>query len=217
LTRAAEGPRYGPLLDTVLVLYRAGFWVIPLHPRVDFGKGRSYNGKRPIGKAWGAERNTPDTFLNTCADYLGPWSEPAGRTGTWVGELRPGIGIALGPGRAPGGGWLIDMEGDGPEAEESRVRLLGGAGFDTLAWQSARGTHRLLTVEEGRMLKLLKPIRHLDRGGFQSGVYKLPAFPGLELRVGGPNENGSVKQLHSACPPTPGDDGRPRRWTGGEP
>jgi hypothetical protein len=223
LLQAAEGHRYDPLIETAFVLCETGFWPIPLHPCIDFGNGRSYNGKRPIEKAWGAERHTLETFLRTYAgtrandpNYLGPWSEPAGFPGDWTGPHRPGIGIGLGPGRAPGGQWLVDVEGDGEQAEASRAKLFGGA-IATLGWTSARGAHNLLIVDPERMEALLGSIGHLDRGGYQSGVYKLPEFPGLELRIGGYKRDGTVKQLQSVCPPTVGTDGRPRRWTGGEP
>ena len=38
-------------------------------------------------------------------------------------------------------------------------------------------------------------------------MVKLRDYPGLELRIGKPGS-----QTQSACPPTPGCDGKPRKW-----
>ena len=48
------------------------------------------------------------------------------------------------------------------------------------------------------------------------GVWHLDELPGLEFRVGGFEDDGVAKQVHSACPPTIGDDENPRQWTGGQ-
>jgi hypothetical protein len=40
----------------------------------------------------------------------------------------------------------------------------------------------------------------------------MPGAPGLEFRIGGYKPDGTPKQVQSACPPTPGTDGKPRQW-----
>src|SRR3712207_8246528 len=62
----------------------------------------------------------------------------------------PILGICLGPGRAPDGKWLADLEGDGPEAEESRAALLGGELLETMGWSSARRSEERRVGKECR-------------------------------------------------------------------
>jgi hypothetical protein len=177
----------------------AGLWPIPLHPRgIDIGRDEPTEGKEPIGKAWGAKRNTPDKIRRF-----------------FMERPKAGVGVGLGPGRAPGEKWLVDVEGDGPEAEESRARLFGGEEIVTLGWGSVRGGHQLLIAVAERVAELLKPLKGLEGKGLKTGVYHLPGLPGLEIRFGGFKEDGStVKQVQSAFPPTPGTDGKPREWNG---
>jgi hypothetical protein len=176
--------------DTAGRLLAAGFWPIPLfpHPYKD--------GKQPIGEAWGLNKNTLDTLRAAFKQHPGA-----------------GIGIGLGPGRGPGGRWLIDIEGDGPEAEDSRLRLFRGEVVDTFGWSSAKGGHRLHTADHDRMVRLLKGLKGCEEKG-RPGVYHLKEFPGLELRNGGLKRDGTVKQFQSVFPPTPGTDGKPREWNG---
>ena len=198
--RPADSPIVGNTpKSTAVRLHAAGLWPIPLYERGSAipGRDKKAEGKEPIGKAWGLERNTPDT-LNA----------------TFKRHPHAGVGVGLGPGRGPGGGWLIDVEGDGPEAEESRARLYGGEDVKTLGWGKHRGGHQLLHVDPARMGELLAPLKGFEDKGLKAGVYHLPEFPGLEIRVGGVKPDGAVKQIQSAFPPTLGTDGKPRRWNG---
>src|SRR5262249_15691312 len=88
-----------------VVLYPKGY-PRPNHPQ---GPGK---GKERYGKRWGLREVNAGTLRKDM--------------GRFISEGRvPGVGLSLGPGRAPGGGWLADLEGDGPGAEESLERLLG--------------------------------------------------------------------------------------------
>lgn len=186
--------------DTAVRLLAAGFWPVPLYrPGVKrHGRDEPTKGKEPFGPAWGAERNTPDLLQTKFAHKD-------------VG----GVGIALGPGRGPGGGWLVDLEGDGPEAEASRAKLFGGEVLESFGWTATRGDHQLATLDEERWLPLAARLAGFEgKGEGRVGVYKFPEFPDLELRVGGYKPDRTVKQVQSACPPTPGTDGKPRAWNG---
>ncbi len=97
-----------------------------------------------------------------------------------------GVGILLGP-----EGGVIDIEIDGREGEDILTALFGGEPPETLGWSSTRGPHRIFRYDP-----------RLERLG-KSKVN----LPGLEVRLGGHG-----KQLQSCCPPTVGDDGKPRRW-----
>jgi len=184
---------------TAVRMLASGLWPVPIYPPGVKLRGRDKltEGKEPIGKAWGAVRNTVDTLAATFRNYPGA-----------------GVGVALGPGRGSGGAWLIDVEGDGPEAEESRVRLFGGEVVNTLGWGSARGGHMLLIADPARVAELLAPLKGLEGKGLKTGVYHLPGFPGLEIRFGGSKPDGAVKQLQSVFPPTVGTDDKPRQWNG---
>jgi hypothetical protein len=129
--------------ETFLALLARDLWpmaVYPfgwIHPDPKKG-GKPKLGKEPIGPAWGLTR----------------W----GRT-QWDSASRfakgAGIGLCLGPGRGPGGSWLGDLEGDGPEAAESLTRLFGGKVGDTMGWGSARGPHRLYAFDADRLKAIL--------------------------------------------------------------
>lgn len=173
------------MIEQATRLAAIGYWVVAIRP----------GEKRPIGAAWGCER----------------WSDERLRA-EFDRHPGAGIGICFGPGRGPDETWLIDLEGDGPEAAESLSRLVGEQGADqTAGWLSARGTHHLFTADGPMLLDLL-----MGAGGKEkslgSGVWKLPELPGLELRIGGWKTDGIVKQIQSVCPPTVGDDGKPRTW-----
>lgn len=184
-------------------LLARGFWPVPIYPRGHVLKGRGgkpAEGKEPIGAAWGADRWTAGRAAETFKAFPGA-----------------GVGVCLGPGRGPGGEWVIDAEGDGPEAEASRLVLFGGETVPTVGWGSTRGGHQLFTGDPERLkaiAALLKPFE--VKGGTSPGVFHVPQLPGLELRIGGFKRDGAVKQLQSVVPPTVGTDGRPRRWTGAE-
>ncbi len=122
------------------------------------------------------------------------------------------VAICLGPGRGSGGSWLIDLEGDGPKAAESLAIVLGGEILPTLSWSSIRGSHHVFTADGERLLKLLPASGAKEGTGIKSGVWHLEALPDLEIRVGGYKCDGSVKQVESVVPPSPGTDGKPRRW-----
>ena len=174
-------------LGEALKLLKTGFWPVAIVP----------GEKRPIGKDWGSKR----------------WDEPRLRS-AFERYPKAGVGICFGPGRGPGGRWLIDLEGDGAQAEGSLAKLFDGEVPDAPAWSSTRGEHRLFVVDDGEeLLKKLAEAGAKEGGGAQSGVYHLPELPDLEIRVGGFKADGSVKQVQSVVPPTPGTDGKPRAWT----
>ncbi|OJW19513.1 MAG: hypothetical protein BGO49_09350 [Planctomycetales bacterium 71-10] len=174
-----------------LELLAKGFHPVALYSAIEQPDGF---GKRPIGKAWGAGCQIKSAIKRKFDDHP-----------------DAGVGLCLGPGKVPPGWWLIDFEVDGPEGEESFLRLMGGEVVHTMGWTSTRGPHRLLQVRKG-FLELLQAAGAVEGKGSSAGVFHLPDFPGLEIRVGGWKEDGSLKQLQSACPPTLGTDGRPREW-----
>ena len=173
-------------LAQAIKLHAAGYWVIPIRP----------GQKRPIGKDWGTRRQGLDDLH-----------------AAFRAHPDAGIGIALGPGRGPGGSWLIDLEGDGPAAADSLATLLTSETPDTPSWSSTRGDHTLFTADGTRLLEILGRAGAKPMGAAQSGAYHLPELPDLEFRIGGTKPDGSTKQLQSVAPPTEGTDGRPRAWT----
>ena len=130
-------------------------------------------GKRPIGEAWGVER----------------WTEGRLRA-TFAGWPEAGVGLMLGPKSG-----IIDIEIDGPDGEESLVKLFGGEIVDTLGWSSRRGRHRIFRYDP-RLARLCK------------SKIESPELPGVEIRIGG-----FGAQFQSVCPPTVGLDGLARRWS----
>jgi hypothetical protein len=169
-----------------LRLTELGYWIVAIHPKT----------KRPIGSAWGLTR----------------WDQKRLRS-AFERYSDAGIGICLGPGRAPGSGCLIDIEGDGERARESLAKLLGGEIPDTPAWSSTRGEHTLFIADIDRLQQALAAagaVEGKDEKG--KGAWHLPEFPGLEFRIGGFKADGTVKQVQSVVPPTPGTDGKPRAW-----
>lgn len=176
-------------LATAHRLLKAGFHPVILYPAgvvIDRKRGPE-TGKRPMGAGWGKDRITPQTIDDRFQRYP-----------------EAGVGICLGPGKGPGDRWPIDLEGDGREAKDSLINLCGGELVATLGWSSARGDHRLYFGDPGRLPEI---VRKLATKGTEPGVIHLPELPGLELRIG---QDG--KQIQSACPPTVGTDGQPRRW-----
>ena len=119
--------------------------------------------------------------------------------------------------RASDGGWLIDLEGDGPQAEESLLRLFGGKLIETYGWSSTRGNHALFTADGELLLKLLKAAGAAEGKRHDAGKFTLPDFPGLEFRIGRCGTDGKPLQFQSVAPPTPGTDGTPRVWNKVEP
>jgi hypothetical protein len=188
-----DKPIIGPTnRDTAVCLLAAGLWPIPNRP----------DGKAPIRKGWGDEQENPDSIRKTFRD-----------------TPKAGIGVGLGPGRGAGGTWLVDVEGDGPEAEESRIRLFDAETPGTLGWGSARGGHQLFIADTARLTGLVAGLAGrkdlvVKGDGKGPGVFHLPEYPGLELRVGGYHPGGKVKQFQSVVPPTVGTDGKPRQWNG---
>lgn len=102
-----------------------------------------------------------------------------------------GVGVNLGP-----AGRVVDFEVDGPEGETSLLKLFGGDAVETMGWSSRRGPHALFAWDD--RLAGIDPKRRAK--------VTLPDLPGLEMRFG------QGKQSQSACPPTVGEDGLPRRW-----
>lgn len=175
-------------LECAVELLDKGLWPVAIKP----------GGKAPIGHEWGMRRPTlPGLQI------------------AFVKHPRAGLGIALGPGRGPGGKWLIDLEIDGPRGDESFDRLMGGEEVDTIAWRSALGPHRLFELDEADALRLVAALSRLAGKGSDSGVFKPAQYPDLELRIGGHKADGTIKQLQSVTPPTVGDDGKPRAYCGG--
>jgi hypothetical protein len=173
---------------TFLGLLARGFWPVATHP----------GEKRPIGKGWGLIRWNTD---NGCRNYKA--------------FPEAGCGLCLGPGRAPGGKSLADLDGDGPQAEESRTKFLGGETVESMGWNSDRGHHDLFAYDWDRLQPILAKLKGFEsKEPSQTGVYHLPDLPDLELRFGGFHPDGTVKQVQSVCAPTPGDSGKPREWTG---
>ena len=127
-------------LETALDLLARGFWPVAIYPPgATKPDGKLAKGKEPIGDAWGRER----------------WDKKRLQA-AFRKHPTAGVGPCLGPGRGPGGKWLIDLEGDGPQAAESLAILLGGEDVPTLGWSSTRGPHALFTADGERLLELLK-------------------------------------------------------------
>lgn len=178
-----------------VIIYPAGF------PRA---RGGPATGKEPFGPKWGLKPVTPESLARD-VEYF------ASR------GYVPGLGLCLGPGCAPGGGWLVDVEGDGPEAEASRIKLFDGEDVETIGHKSTRGGHRFYRGDGERLKAIaarLKPFQ--VKTANQPGVFHLPTLPDLEQRLGGWAAEGVVKQLQSVIPPTPGTDGAPRTWGPGK-
>lgn len=177
------GPPDSSPCDAAAWLLAAGFHVVPV------------KGKNPgvVGGDWGSRTYTAESFR-----------------GAFASSRADGIGVLLGPGAGPGGGWLADVEGDGPEAEASVHGLFEGPPPETLGWTSARGRHRLYVVDQ-TFVDALAATAGKASG---SGTYHFESLPGLEIRVGGFKPDGTPKALQSVCPPSIGADGNPRRWIG---
>jgi hypothetical protein len=175
-----------------------GRWPTVLRPIGEIRPdGDVSEGKDPFYSEWGLKRPTPEEL--NCLFAENP---------------NRGVGRCVGPGMADHGGWMADVEGDGPEAEDSRLRLFGGEIVRTLGHESARGTHEFYLVDGRRLLKALTAIgAESDK---EPGVFKdVPTLPDLELRVGGFKDDGkTLLQIQCAIPPTIGTDGQPRKPNG---
>jgi hypothetical protein len=192
-------PSTRSIQNTFIQLLAKGLWPVAIYPRgvTPPGWDKVAQGKEPIGKDWGLVRRNVDYAH---AIYR-----------QWPGA---GVGVCLGPKRGPDGKWLIDVEGDGPEAEESRAKLFGGEVVHTLGWDSTRGGHELMICDGERLARIVPDLKAFEGKGLKTGVYKHPELPDLELRLGGFKDGGIVKQVQSVVPPTPGTDGTPRRSNG---
>src|SRR5262249_51106578 len=139
-------------LDTALSLLGHGLWPIATHPRGVIIRNKEgpkvAEGKEPIGEAWGIRKPTEAKLRATYRDHPGA-----------------GVGIRLGP-----DGGVIDLEVDGPDGEESLIKLMGGEIVPTLGWSSRRGPHHLFRYNPR--------LKHFGRS-----VIKLPELPGLEIRT----------------------------------
>ena len=107
---------------------------------------------------------------------------------TYAANRGAGVGIRLGPEAG-----VIDFEVDGTDGEKSLRKILGGEPL-TLGWASRRGPHYLFRWDP----QLAK---------YGKSIIKVPELPGLEIRIGAEGV-----QLQSVCPPSVGDDGKPRQW-----
>jgi hypothetical protein len=201
--RGKSAPIDSPCLDQALALLGRGFWPVLIYPP-GYKRPRLKEltkGKEPVGMEWGLARKTETELRN-----LIEWARGKGFT-------PHGCGICLGPDRAPGGGWLIDLEGDGPRAEESLLRFLGGEPVATYGWKATRGSHALFTADGERLLELLAAAGAEEGKGHEAGKFTLHDFPDLEFRIGRYAPDGKTSlQFQSVAPPTPGTDGKPRRW-----
>jgi putative DNA primase/helicase len=181
------GVRATPL-EQALEMHDLGYWAILEHP----------DEKRPIGEAWGLERWSRDRILEVARH-----------------SPRCGAGACFGPGRAPGGSWIWDLEGDGPGADQSRNVLLGSDTVITPTYRARRGIHTFFADPHEEAEKLLALLREAGakegKGRSRSGVFHLDEFPGLEFRLGGFKRSGVAKQCQSVVPPST-TDGFTRVW-----
>src|SRR5262249_24535813 len=145
---------------------------------------RIATGKEPVGRGWGQVQRT-----------VAWWEDILSR------HPEANIGLCLGPGRGPGEAWLVDIEGDGPEAEDPRAVRFGGEVTETLGWPATRGHHQAWIIDGDRLDPILSKLKGFEGSGLSSGVYKLANLPGLELRLGGYKEDWTVKQVQSVVPP----------------
>ena len=100
-----------------------------------------------------------------------------------------GVGIVLGP--AAG---VVDLEvDDRVQAGPLLAELFPEGPPMTMGWSSARGEHRLFQWDD-RLGRAGSAVVHLAGGAVE-----------FRLGTGG-------KQLGAVCPPSPGADGKPRRW-----
>ena len=106
---------------------------------------------------------------------------------------HPGAGVGLVLGPAAG---VVDLEvDDRAQAGPLLTELFPGGPTLTMGWDSSRGEHRLFRWDD-RLARAGLSVVHLAGGA-------------LEFRLGSDG-----KQLGAVCPPSPGADGRPRRWNG---
>lgn len=187
-----ESLRSATAEDTALALLRAGY-----HPTVIYPPSKDKEGKDPIGKAWGLDRPTEAEIRSKF-------------------RFKPdaGVGLCMGARKAPGGRWLADFEGDGPQAFDSLLKLVGGEVVETVGWSSARGEHRLFVVGDDFLDAILAAGGIEGEGEKGKATYHLVELPDLEIRVGGFKKDGVAKQVQSVVPPTLRTDGEPREWFG---
>src|SRR5438270_7672367 len=191
------------IIKAALNWFDRGFRPCVIYPRGYHRETGPASGKEPFGSQWGVKPITKATIQRDVEQFT-----RSGQT--------PGLGLCLGPDRAPGGKALMDVEGDGPDAEESRLKLFGGEEIQTIGHTSTRGGHQFLSYDYDRLNPILAKLSGYQVKA-QPGVYHLPQLPGLELRIGGYKEDKKLKQLQSVIPPTPGTDGGPRIPNGTDP
>jgi hypothetical protein len=187
-----------------LTLLDEGFRPVVVYPPGFPRQKGPAKGKEPFGKGWGIKDISPETIAADVRYFTSR-------------NYVPGVGVCLGPTRAPGGGWLVDIEGDGPEAEASREKLFAGEVVESRGWGSTRGGHRLHVADGERLAEIVPRLKGYEKkGANNAGVFKFPQLPGLEFRMGGFFPDGKLKQVQSVVPPTPGTDDKPREWNGVE-
>src|SRR6516165_3279883 len=104
---------------------------------------------------------------------------------------HPGAGVGLVLGPAAG---VVDLEvDDRAQAGPLLAELFPEGPPMTMGWSSSRGEHRLFQWDD-RLGRAGSAVVHLAGGA-------------VEFRLGS-----GGKQLGAVCPPSPGGDGRPRRW-----
>ncbi len=166
-------------LEAALDLRGRDYCPVAIHPKGATisnpdGTQKVSSGKNPIGAAWGA----------------GQWSAEKIRQ-KFRATPGAGVGLCLGPGKAPAGRWLLDLEGDGPQAVESLTRLLGGT-VATMGWGSTRGSHNLFVADARRASDSLrcwsKPKPKRPRGRQERSVEACraprPGIPHRWIQVG---------------------------------
>jgi putative DNA primase/helicase len=161
---------------TAVVLSRQGFYTTVIDPEL----------KKVVYPEWGKHR-----------------LDEAQVREKFRAKPRSNVGLVIGPDKGPSGEWIVDIEGDGAEAEESRAKLLGDAP-PTLSWESQRGVHQVYYVADpDRMNAIAKRPEFVN-----TGIWKVPGLlPGLELRIG----RGDL-QYQGAIPPSVNGEGIPRSW-----
>lgn len=187
----------GRAREAAIDLLDRGFWPVAIYPPgIERDSAPVTKGKEPIGTAWGLNKITRSQI----DDRFGRHHDAR-------------VGVALGPGRGPHGEDIADFEGDGPQAEGSYFKLVGGEVTTTMSWSSTRSPHRVHAVDHERLALLLARCQAKEGKNEKTGVFYLPEhFPDLEIRLGGRKKDGTPKQIQSVVPPSPGTDGSPREW-----
>jgi putative DNA primase/helicase len=179
----------GSALETALWALDAGLWPVPITPHDAGGAGA---GKRPIGKAWGANRPTEQGLR-----------EAFGR------NPDAGVGLMVG---AQGG--LVDIDVDDPEhAGATLERMFPDGPPDTLGSKNAEGRFHLFFRYDERLAAFR---RSIIKGKVKANgeIAGNEHYLGLEVRIG--SAPGETKQIQTVVPPSKMAGGKARKWIGAE-